>query len=283
VTAVRRESVSGTDAGAIRDGLVELLDQYRERPDDGSRVLVVPDAHYPYHPSTGLVTNPDVVDELVGLLDRSTAIGIPASEHVDAERAGRHLGYERLADRNGIPVVDLDAADRVTRRARFVRGSAAIDVPEPVLDDEVVVVPTPCRSRRYGVAAGAVTLARTVATVPTRREILASIRVCWPTLSVLDGTFAYADEPRRTETLLASGDVVALSRAAADLVDVDWRETPHLASKRTRPPGLRSSGTLVTERGPDEDGGVMAAGYRLYAKLTGDLVPPQMLLREDNE
>lgn len=279
MTVVRTATAAGTDPDAIRAGLADLLDAHRTALGADDRVLLLPDAHYPYHPSTGMVTNPTVLEQFAHIVDGEVAIGVPDSSHVDAERAGRYLGYERVAEEAGADLVDLSDADRVHREATLADGTVTLPVPRPLLDDTVVVVPTARRSSRYGVAAGMATLARAITESPTRGEILATSRTCWPDLGVLDATYVYDGEPLRADTLAACEDVVALSRVAADLVGVEPADVPHLASRRTPPTSLPSLGG---DRADDGDG-VMEQAYRLYARVSGDLVPPQMLARGDHE
>lgn len=281
MTGVRCERLSGTDSDSIQTGIAKLLTETDFHPE--SRVLVLPDAHYPYHPSTGQVTNPDVVGEFVESLDAEIAIGISGSRYINADRVGRYLGYERLADKTGATLVDLDAADRVDQRVHFTGGLVSLGIPEPLLEDDVVVVPTLCQSPRFGVADGMVTLARAVTDDPTREEIIAATRVCWPILSILDGTFAPAAERRRTDVLLVSDDVVSLSNAAADLLGVERSDIPHLGPRRMLPSPLQWLGNALSSRRPTAGDDMMAKGYRLYAQMTGDLVPPQMFPEDDHE
>jgi uncharacterized protein (DUF362 family) len=283
MTEVRSESLAGLDDGAIRRGLEVLLGDHRERLDRADRVLLLPDAHYPYHRSTGLVTNPAVVGELASLLDAPVAIGVPAGQHIDAERVGTYLGLERIADRCGAELLDLGESKRIERRVRFVDGTVTLAVPDPLAQDSVVVVPTARRDPHVGVAAGMVTLANAVTTDPTHEELLAAVRLCWPTLAVLDATYTYPGEPRRRGLLAADDDVVALSRSAAAEVGVDPVDVPHLGPRRTPPsPRALLSTSGSTERESRGDG-LLETGYRAYARLTGDLLPPQMLPRGEEE
>lgn len=283
MTEVRTESLAGLDDGAIRSGLEVLLGGQRERLERADRVLLLPDAHYPYHRSTGLVTNPAVVGELATLLDAPVAIGVPAGEHVDARRVGKYLGLERVADRSGADLLDLGESKRIERRARFVDGTVTLAVPEPVAQDSVVVVPTARRDPHVGVAAGMVTLANAVTTDATHEELLAAVRLCRPTLAVLDATFTYPGQPRQRGLLAADDDVVALSRRAAEEVGVDPADVPHLGPRRT-PPSPRA--VLSSSRSPKRESrgdGMLETGYRAYARLTGDLLPPQMLPRGEEK
>lgn len=282
MTTVGTEQLTETGSTAIRTGLERLLASHGPIAEGGSRVLVVPDVHYPYHPSTGLVTNPTVVEVLLDMIGAPVALGLATSGHVESE-TGELLGYHRLAEQAGIPVVSLDAADRVKRRVSFVGSRISLAVPEPLLTDAVVVVPTLRRSPRFGVAAGMVTLAHAVTDDPTSEEVLAVTRACWPQCALLDGSFAYPGEPRELGILAVSDDVVALSHYAADMLGVPRSEAPHLVTRRTPPSPRRSFSALFRRRQRSEGDGLMAAGYRMYARVAGDLVPPQMLSRSDRQ
>lgn len=281
-SAVRSESVDGRDTVSIRTALSELVSHYSPVGSSDADVLVVPDTHYPYHPSTGLVTNPTVVHELVDLLDGEVAIGISGSASVDVARVGRYLGYERVADNQGIELVDLDDSANAERKIRLVGRTVNIEVPEPLLDSEVVAVPTARQSTEYGFAGGMITLARATVGAPSRDAVLATIRTCWPALTIVDATLTYADGPQRTGQILASEDIVAASRAAAELLDFSPEDAPHLVPDTVGQSAVES----LLQRTPDgssSDDSVMESGYRLYADLTGDLVPPQMLSGEGDE
>lgn len=283
MTDVRETELPDLDAEAIDRGLEDLLGNRTARLERADRVLLLPDTHYPHHPSTGLVTNPAVVGALAGLLDTTVGIGVPEGARIDAGRVGRYLGYEAVAARTGAEIVDLGAATRVERRVRFVDGTRSVAVPEPLLQDTLIVVPTARRDRRFGVAAGMVTLGRAVTAEPARADMIAALRLCWPALGILDATYTYTDEPRRSRILAAGDDVVTLSCRAAQLVDVDPVDVSHLQPRRS-PPSLRGALAGRGTPDPNTDGdGLMDRGYRAYARLTGDLLPPQMLPRGDGE
>lgn len=283
MTDVAVQHLQVLDADAIREGLEAVLDDRLDRLDGADSVVLLPDAHYPYHRSTGLVTNPDVVEELAALVDAPTAIGVPDGVHLDADRTSRYLGLAGVADRTDSELVDLAGARDVERQVRFVDSAVTLAVPEPLLESPVVVVPTARRDQRFGVAAGMVTLAHAVTPTPTRAELLAAARVCWPSVSVLDATYTYPGEPRRTGLLAASDDVVALSRRAAETVGVDPADVSHLEARRT-PPSPGSVLPFGRSREPQAgEDGLMEAGYRAYARMTGDLLPPQMLPRGEEE
>lgn len=283
MTDVHTEQLTDVRPESIRSGLRSLLKLRERRLEAGSGVLLLPDVHYPYHPSTGLVTNPDVVAELADLIDGDVAIGLPSSEFIDGTRAGQYLGYESASARTGADLLDLTAAGRVHRRIRFAGTTIPLQVPEPVLERSVVVVPTARRSAQRGVAAGMVTLALAIAEDPGRLETIAAMRACWPEWTVLDATYTYETAPSRTDLLIASDDLIEVSLRAAEILDVARSDVPHLRTRKSPPSPLRSIASAVPGSGPGAADGLVDDGYRLYARLTGDLVPPQMLPRGEDE
>ncbi|WP_255196465.1 DUF362 domain-containing protein [Halorarius litoreus] len=280
MTSVYCEPLSQPEPAEIRDGIARLVDAIGFDP--GGRVLLIPDAHYPYHPSTGQVTNPEVIEQLIDMLEADVVIGLSGSEYIDAERVGRYLGYERLSTRTGCSLINLDYQPRIQKQLRVVGGSVDLAVPEPLVSDAVVVVPTMRSSQTFGVAAGMVTLARAVTDTPNRQTILATTRCCWPDFTLLDGTFAYAETPQKRCILLASEDIVALGRWAADALGVKRSAASHLES-RSMPPSLRRRfSEAVSRHRADGTADPLTNLYRSYARISGDLLPPQMIPHEDS-
>lgn len=283
MTDVNTEALPDVGAEAIRSGLRSLRHSRDRTVDAASGILLLPDVHYPYHPSTGLVTNPDVVAELAELLDGDVAIGLPSSDAIDGTRAGRYLGYEYVAERTGADLLDLDAGGRVHCQIRFAGTTVSLQVPEIMLERSVVVVPTARREPTRGVAAGMVTLAQAVTPDPTRLETIAAMRACWPEWSVLDATYAYTTTPQRMDVLAASDDVLELSLSAATMLDVPRSDVPHLRTRQSPPSSLGWLASAVPRPAAGGGDGLVDDGYRLYARVTGDLVPPQMLPRGEEE
>lgn len=266
-----------------------LLSNYRDELVYG-RVLLVPDLHYPYHSSTGLVTNPTVVEALVDAIgefrNTEVAIGFRAGPQVSSAAAARVLGYHRLADRHGVDCIDLGSTGTTRRRLKQPDGPVALDIPDPLEEASVVTVPT-LRSTSTGELAGGMTTMATAVQPddPTPEEVWAAVGLCEPTASLLDATITYTGEARTPGYLLAGGDVVAVDAIAADAVGhrptaVDGetvRDAVDACTVEGTPPrealGNLPSGAIEAETNSE----AMAAGYRLYARLSGDAVPPQFV------
>lgn len=277
-------------SAAIEGAVEELLSPYR---DDlaGDTAVVVPDVHYPYHPSTGLIANPDVVGAVVSEIESmartDVLVACRSTPVVGTAATARILGYPRLAERLEVEVVDLDEADVSVRRITLRDGPVDVAVPRLLEDATVVVVPTLRTAAETGLALGLATLARAVSPdVVTDEAVSPAVALCEPAVSLLDASYTYLGEPRKSGFLLSSADVVGIDAAVAGAVG----RTPSYLDTRTvrnwQTAGVVEGVTLDDiatglPSGTDGPAGqpdrLMRAGYRLYARVTGDAVPPQFL------
>lgn len=296
MTTVHGSKLTDLSAPSLRAAADSLLDRYDVDPGDG-RIVLLPDAHYPFHPSTGLVTNPAFVRAVAGALidgvDADVTVACPSTEWIDAERAATFLGYARLERETGVDVLDLDAADRVSRTVHLTRESVTVDVPEPLLEGTVVPVPTLRHDAEFGVAAGMVALGRAVVGSPSAAEVRAATREIDPVATLLDGSYTYTGAPRKSRFVMAAENVVAVENLAAMLAGIDREDAPHLNSyegESNRPTAVRGvSARELAESLPRKkpreagDDRAMRLGYKLYAAVSGDNTPPQYLGGGDDE
>lgn len=294
MSAVRAARATPGDEATVSVAVRELLAHHRDALDAADRVVVLPDARYPFHPSTGMVTHPDVVRSVIGAAgalagDVPVSLATVGSEHVAGDRAARYLGYESMAP-DDVPVVDLADARRVRKTVRVGSRTATVAVPAPL--DRALVVNVP--SARYGtdtsLGGAVVNLAHaTDPDGPNDVGTVAATGALDPSISVLDALYTYTGAPHEAGALLASADPVSLDRALAALVDVSPRDEPYLrAASSTEPYPLEEvdgadlgpvadaipNGPMPTS---DEPGLLMRAGYRLYTLATGDAYPPQLM------
>ncbi len=278
----------------LESAVADVLEPHRERLAGAERVTIAPDAHYPFHPSTGVVTDPAVVGAVAAWLDRELGTGLAvvgrSDDRIVFDRTASYLGYDRLTDRFDAALVDL--ADVPTRNEYRAAGgrSVALSVPEPLLESTVIVVPS-LRPTDGGTAAGAVrTLGRLVTSeADSARAAVAATRSIDPELAVLDGTVAYGDDPVAANVLL-SGSAPAVDAAATSLfgreVDADTALSP-LLSDAERPVAVENPDEvdlsaireqLAGGRLPptDDTHPAVSSAYRLYAAASGDAVPPQL-------
>ncbi|MEY7849674.1 DUF362 domain-containing protein [Natrarchaeobius sp. A-rgal3] len=265
--------------------------------EDAERIAVVPDVHYPFHPSTGMVTDPALVGALVARLERLEDAEIDvvgASDGIDAERTAAYLGYADVLERFDARFLGVDDETSRTRIVRAVGNRAVpFEVPSRLLESAVVVVPT-LRPSESGVIAGGM---RTLAALGNETDdsdgrAVAATKVLEPALSILDATTAYGGTPHAANAIfagsVASTDAVAasllgrsiddepaLSHALEDGVTIDVeRVGPGAGDLDVDSIGDRLSGGELPATG--EMHPAVTAAYRLYAAAGRDAVPPQL-------
>jgi uncharacterized protein (DUF362 family) len=281
-------SLVDLDEATIERAVGDLLDGMAL--DLAEPIVVMPDAHYPYHPSTGLVTNPKTVAAVLAWLDdqgyEDVTVGVVGSDAVRGAQAASVLGYDRLAEAYDVEVVDLDTEPHVRQSTTVVDESVSLDVPERLLDATLLSVPTIRTTEESGLVSACVSLLRATGTDRvTARRVAAAVDLLAPACTLVDGTYAYSGGARASRVLLVGDDPVVLDVTLAEALDYD--AAPYLEDLRhitsTAIEGLDAETLADTLPGgePDPDPAgpspAMKTGYKLYAKLTGDGVPPMLL------
>ncbi len=170
----------------------------------------------------------------------------------------RALGYDRLAERTGVRLVDLNTAPLQRVRNTGCENFPEMLLPEIVFSHYLISVPVlkahslaemtgTCKNmmgilppEHYGGHPGSWKKAR------FHRRLHASIRELIsyrpPDLSLMDATIGLAHyhlggPPCKppVNRLLAGFDPLALDRQAARLLGLDWRQVPHLADEALLP------------------------------------------------
>lgn len=289
MTALAGAHVSVDDYTSIRSTVRTLVDSLN-LPDSPNPV-VVPELSYPFHPSTGLVTNPDVTDAVVGALQESLETNVdlvyPNSKYADGTRTAKFVGYDEVTGRTGVDTIDLESADALEQTVTLDGGPRTVRVPRPLLNRPVVVVPTLRYGATHPIVGGIVTAARPARiSTSVASSVTAATLAIDPAGVVLDGTYTYTGRPDETGVLVAGPDVVEADYLAAELVDIDPSGIPSLAAvPETEPEPVDPSGLSISsirdilpnESPPETDtpGLIVRRGYELYTRLTGDGYPPQ--------
>lgn len=271
----------------ISTAVAELLDSLD--PVVTGAVVVLPDVHYPFHPSTGLVTNPDtvaaVLDWLTAAGHDDCSIGVVGTDALGGAQSASLLGYDTLAAAYDVEVIDLDLASHTTMTTTVDGKSVTLDVPDPLVGATVIAVPT-VRTGPDGLVGACMTLLRAAGTDRCSPEqVAAAVDLIAPAATVVSGSYAYSGGARCSKLLLAGDDPVVLDLAVAEALGYDAAPylAPYVAISNTALTGLDSAAlaaALPTGKPRAEPTGpspAMGAGYRLYAQLTGDGVPPMLL------
>lgn len=252
---------------------------------DGTEgVTLVADAHYPYHPTTGMVTNPAVVSALATVLSEHADSGdvttyLAGGGQVDPARVGRMLGYDRRTV--ALPTESLEGA-----HADSPDTLGAADVPDALLDTPVVVVPSARVDHETGVAGALTTLTRAAGGDPTSTgDVQTVARTVDPVAAVADATYTFTGDPYRASVLLAGTDSEDIDRVLTSLLSVDSDVAlPDNSLEGTETPSVRGidldtlqqklpDGELADTDGPSP---LVRAGYRLYTAVSGDIYPPHL-------
>ncbi|MFP8953068.1 DUF362 domain-containing protein [Natrialbaceae archaeon A-arb3/5] len=269
-----------------------------DRLANADRITIVPDTHYPFHPSTGLVTDPAVVGALVDCFETQTdaavAVAGASNEYVAFDRTTEYLGYPELLERFDAELVDLTDQPRTSEILELDGRQVTFPTPRRLLESAVVVVPT-LRPTEDGLFAGGM---RTLADVSDRTldadvAAAAATRTVDPAVSVLDATTAYGNSPTAGNALFAGTvpavDVVGTSLLGGEVATdgalelaTDDEDTPVTVERV----GANASELAFDELEDrlsnaelppsNETSPAVTAAYRLYAAVGGDAVPPQL-------
>ncbi len=267
-----------------------LLDSHLSSLGAATTVTLVPDAHYPYHPSTGMVTDPAVVGATVAFLERETSTDVAVagtSEYVTAERTSAYLDLDDVLDRFDASLVDLSETPRTTETFTLGDQSVAVAVPDRLTTSSVIPLPTLRPTQDGPIAGGMRTLASHVdCSVAGGVGAAAATIAVDPELAVLDATTVYAGKSYAADTLLA-GPTAAVDAVGARLIDRSVSDDPAIRhGLRTAPESIGVEGvdvTTLTARCPSGElppptkpHPAVSLAYRTYAAVSGDAVPPQL-------
>ncbi|WP_440772677.1 DUF362 domain-containing protein [Natronorubrum sp. DTA28] len=292
--------IADTDArlASFESATRSVLEPYVSSLTAADRITVVPDAHYPFHPSTGMVTDPAVVgsiaDHIAGWTEADVAVAGASDDRIAFDRTADYLSYPDIVERFGAEVVDLADESRRNSVVTVDDEQVSVSVPERLLESTVLVVPTLRPTETGPVAGGMRALGRLVSSAADADSTaVAATRTIEPALSVLDATTAYAGDPIAADALFA-GPTQQVDAIASSLLERSIEEDPVLrAAFGVDDPSITvenagGSGddvdlTALRRRLPngglpprDETHPAVTLAYRLYARVAGDAVPPQL-------
>ncbi len=219
-----------------------------------SRIILKPNLvnHAP-HPITTPAACVDAVIDYLRIHTNAHIIVAEGSGDGNTWRAFRELGYEELAARKNVELIDLDAQPYVRFTNHHLQFLKEFHIPEPLLDAFVVSIPvlkahsmakvTLCMKNMFGIAParvyGGSAYKKAKLHGRTNDELQHYIfelnQYRKPDLCVLDATVGMAtahlwgpqcDPP--VNKILASADCVAIDACGAQLLGFDWRSVGHI-------------------------------------------------------
>lgn len=293
----------------FRPAVADLLEGV-EIATDADRVTIVPDAHYPFHPSSGMVTDPAAVGAVAATIrrrnpDAEVAVAGASDDRIDFDRTAAYLGYREALERADPDAELVDLVDEERALETVSAGDRAIDlrIPRRLVEGTVVPVPTLRPTEAGTVAGGMRALARVVGTDPDvaaasdgqadAAAVVGAARAIDPEWTVLDAATTYGGRPHASDVLLA-GPTTAVDAVGAVLLDRDLSDDGALSaalegddvSITVSPIGEVPDLETLRERMPDgelppsdDTHPAVSVAYRLYAAVGNDAVPPQLEAR----
>ncbi|UHQ95337.1 DUF362 domain-containing protein [Haloterrigena alkaliphila] len=274
-----------------------VLEPYASSLTATERITLVPDAHYPFHPSSGMITDPVVVAAVAATLedwtDADVAVAGASDDRIAFDRTADYLAYESALEGVDAGLVDLAEESRRDEVVTVDGDAVSASIPERLLESTVVAVPTLRPTEAGPVAGGMRALGRLVTSVADADQTaVAATRAVDPALSVLDATTAYGGDPIAADALFA-GPTPAVDAVGSSLLGRSIEEDPALRVALDDDPAITversaddSDGVDLTALRrrlpdgelppPDDTNPAVTTAYRLYAAVAGDAVPPQL-------
>ncbi|WP_226479762.1 DUF362 domain-containing protein [Natrinema amylolyticum] len=276
---------------ALRSPVRNVLEPVLESLAEADRITLAPDAHYPFHPSSGMVTDPAAVGSIVALLERETeadvAVAGASDEDISFDRTAAYLGYESLLERFDAELVDLADEPRTGDLCAVEDDPVALSVPNRLDEGAVIAVPS-LRPTEEGPVAGAMRTLAALVDCDAGSDLapVAATRAVDPQVAVLDATTAYGGDPVAGNALFA-GSAPAVDAVATALLGRSLESDGALETARgdRGPISVEGDADFEALRAripdgelppPDDTHPAVSTAYRVYAAVAGDAVPPQL-------
>ncbi len=238
------ERVRRYDVDSIERSLARAVDALEFDLSNRRTAVVKPNLVIAARPKTGVVTHPAVVEALVALLRargcRRVAIADGPGVGLDVEEVFRVSGYEALAERLGVELVNFNTAERRKRAWKY----GEIGVPA-VLEDADLYVNVP-KLKTHGYTTVTLSIKNhkgMLSEADKKRDhhlglhdpLVQQAKLRPPDLVVLDGILGVEGDgplngrPKRAEILAAGTNMLEVDAVAARLMGFDPRAIEHLA------------------------------------------------------
>jgi len=307
-TIVGMARTSTIDELGIRDAVFRALDLVGFEPSGPvETVAIKPNLRFYWDYSTGETTDPRVVASVIDYV-RERWSGNARIAVVEADASAMRtryafplLHYDRLASDKGVELVNLSAGETCEVEATVGRRKFTFPLPKMLFDTDLFIN---CPKLKVGPYAsgnalhitcclknlfGCIAKPRKVGWHPQINEVIVGLnKLIRPHLNVVDGIVALGQRPVRLGLVLAGRDPVAVDSVAARIMR--YRPSSVRQIRLAEKEGVGSARNISIV---GEDVKAMAKLFpsrsplafklawtgqlrmlRLYAKLSGDAVPP---------
>jgi uncharacterized protein (DUF362 family) len=213
---------------------------------------------YYWDSSTGETTDPRIVSAIIDYVrhrcDDEIEIVIAEADAsaMRVKHAFRMLGYEELAQRKGVKLVNLCECEKVERRVVVNGRTLNLPVAEGMLNSDLLINVTTLRTHRLTTVScclknmfGAIARARKIVYHPYLNEAIVGInKLIKPDFAVVDGIISLGKTPIKMGLILAGEDQVAVDSVVAKVMGYNPQRIRHLKLARKEGVGTLDNITI---------------------------------------
>lgn len=228
----------------LKQGTEEALKALNWKQHIREKVFLKPNLCSPTYVA-GAVTNPQLIHQLIlTIRDHAEEIIVGESDgyYYSSEEAFSKTGVGKAVEKAGGKTVNLTKDEMVEIKNPDLSYLKTVRLPKTLVEaDSIVSVPV-LKTHEFSLFSGAIK--NLFGCIPSNRRILHHphinevlsdlIHILKPTFSIMDATIAMEGNgpgrgiPVKMGLLLASANLLALDRTAADLICIDWTQVGHL-------------------------------------------------------
>jgi len=225
----------------LEKSLDHIFENFQGLIDPAKGFFLKPNIVFPARPNSGEITPPKLVKAVVAAIRKrypgnSILLGEGTAAGTVPEENFRESGYREMVSRIGVPLLDLDGAERIDTSWKY----GTLSIPTVVYENNYINLPI-LKLSAAAVISGAMKNQKGLLTPSMKKHfhrlglhdpIAELTRVIRPHLTILDGSNFF-----RRNLLVAGGNVCDIDRVAASLLQIEEPEYLRLASRM----GLRST------------------------------------------
>lgn len=229
---------------AIESAIKESLDLIDYKIDEKiSNIIIKPNMCYYWDYTTGQTTDPRFVEAIINYLraeyDQQFNISIVESDAsaMKTKYAFKMLGYEKMAERNNVTLVNLSDLETIKKTVLVNGNSYEFDVPTIFHDNNLLINVPKIKFMGFNIHMTCA-LKNMFGCNPHYRKyiyhdniseiIIALNKLIKTDLCIVDGLYVSGYAPKKIDLIMASGDSVAVDAAAARILKVSPEKVPYI-------------------------------------------------------
>lgn len=266
-------------------------------------VIIKPNLCYYWQAATGYTTDPRIVAAVIDYIRETCgeSVQIRVAEADATAMRTKHaflmLGYEKLARQKGIELLNLSTEASETRTVTVGNHELKFAVPKSLLEANLVINIPKLKTMRDVLFTcamknmfGSIATPKKIQYHPVLNEAIVGInKILGPHLTIVDGLVASGRFPVRLGLIMGSADAFSVDWVAASIMGYDPSGIKFLKlavkEKLGDPQGLKVVGEeaqTFKKLFPHQSALSLRSWtfqlrlLRLYARITGDVIPPML-------